>query len=187
MPISGEALRRKQILINFVVALLAKVSASVQRKRILIFFAMAAVVAARAAGQATVLPPDFSIIVLPDTQNEAQWFPGMMDSQTRWIVDNRENLNIQMVLGVGDIVNDGASNEQQGNADAAIKLLDNAGIPSMLAIGNHDYDGANAGAKNRIATGFNHWWGPDRYAGRDYYKGNEQGGSYPQGSNENFY
>src|SRR5262249_54415137 len=113
--------------------------------------------------------------------------PGMMDSQTRWIVDNRENLNIQMVLGVGDIVNDGASNEQQGNADAAIKLLDNAGIPSMLAIGNHDYDGANAGAKNRIATGFNHWWGPDRYAGRDYYKGNEQGGSYPQGSNENFY
>src|SRR6185437_10730146 len=59
-------------------------------------------------------PPTFgsvsglTIIVLPDTQNEAQFFPSVLDSQTSWIVNNQKALNIQMVLGVGDIVNDGA-------------------------------------------------------------------------------
>jgi hypothetical protein len=123
---------------------------------------------------------DFSIVVLPDTQNEAQFFPQVMNSQTNWIAQNQDQLNIQMVLGVGDIVNDGAQTAQQQNADAAIRVLDNAGIPYMLAIGNHDYDGA--APKNRSVTGFNQWFGPTRYAGKTYYKG-----SYPSGSNENFY
>src|SRR5262249_32424331 len=124
---------------------------------------------------------DFSIVVLPDTQNEAQFFPQVMNSQTKWIVDNAQARNIQMVLGVGDIVNDGADNAQQQNADAAIRLLDNAGIPYMLAIGNHDYNGFNPKV-SRDATGFNQWFGPARYAGKPFYKGN-----FPSGSNENFF
>jgi hypothetical protein len=123
---------------------------------------------------------DFSIIVLPDTQNEAQFFPQVMNAQTKWIVANAQARNIQMVLGVGDIVNDGASTAQQQNADAAIRVLDNASIPYMLAIGNHDYDGANP--KSRSVTGFNQWFGPARYAGKSFYKGN-----FPSGSNENFF
>jgi hypothetical protein len=125
---------------------------------------------------------DFTIIVLPDTQNEAQYYPNVMASQTQWIVANQSALNIQAVLGVGDIVNDGASDAQQQNADAAIKLLDNAGIPYLMAIGNHDYDGALMSGLGRSVTGFNNWWGPNRYAGKSYYQGN-----YPSGSNENFY
>lgn len=123
---------------------------------------------------------DFSIVVLPDTQNEAQFFPQVMNSQTTWIVNNADARNIQVVLGVGDIVNDGASDAQQQNASAAIKMLDNAGIPYLLAIGNHDYDGANP--KSRSVVGFNRWFGPARYAGKAFYKGN-----FPSGSNENFY
>src|ERR1051326_6970156 len=123
---------------------------------------------------------DFSIVVLPDTQNEAQFFPQVMNSQTKWVVDNAQARNIQMVLGVGDIVNDGASDAQQQNADAAIRILDNAAIPYQLAIGNHDYDGANP--KSRSVIGFNHWFGPARYASKTFYKGN-----FPSGSNENFY
>lgn len=123
---------------------------------------------------------DFSIVVLPDTQNEAQFFPQVMNSQTNWIVNNADALNIQMVLGVGDIVNDGAVDAQQQNADAAIRVLDNAGVPYQLAIGNHDYD--NADPKSRSVVGFNKWFGPARYAGKAYYQG-----SFPSGSNENFY
>ena len=123
---------------------------------------------------------DFTIIALPDTQNEAQFFPSVMKSQTQWIVNNQQTLNIQMVLGEGDIVNDGADNTQQANADAAIRLLDTAGVPYMLAIGNHDYDGANPKA-SRSALGFNQWFGPARYADYSYYKGNLSD------SNENFY
>jgi carboxypeptidase family protein/Big-like domain-containing protein/calcineurin-like phosphoesterase family protein len=124
---------------------------------------------------------DFTIIALPDTQNEAQFFPAVMQSQTQWIVNNQQALNIQMVLGEGDIVNDGADNTQQANADAAVRLLDTAGVPYLLAIGNHDYDGANPKV-SRSALGFNQWFGPARYAGYSFYKGN-----FPSGSNENFY
>ena len=126
---------------------------------------------------------DFSFILLPDTQNEAQFFPNVLSSQTQWIVDNRTQLNIQAVLGLGDIVNNGTDPAQQTNADSAIRRLDNAGIPYFLAIGNHDYDGGeDAGVVARAVTGFNQWFGPSRYAGKSYYKGN-----FPSGSNENFY
>jgi hypothetical protein len=125
--------------------------------------------------------PDFSIVVLPDTQNEAQFFPQVLNSEIQWIVTNRTALNIQAVLGEGDIVNDGASTAQQQNADAAVRLLDSAEIPYLLAIGNHDYDAASPKA-SRSVTGFNQWFGPARYAVKPYYKGN-----FPTGSNENFY
>ena len=135
-----------------------------------------------ALGFSQVTAPDFTLILFPDTQNESQYFPNVLDSETVWVANNRSALNIQAVLGLGDIVNDGASTAQQQNADAAIKTLDHAGIPYFLAIGNHDYDGANTGASARKATGFNQWFGPARYAGKSYYKGN-----FPSGSNENFY
>src|SRR5690242_13244187 len=44
---------------------------------------------------------DFTIIALPDTQNESQFFPAALSSQTKWIAANRRELNIQMVLGEG--------------------------------------------------------------------------------------
>ncbi|HEY6273000.1 MAG TPA: metallophosphoesterase, partial [Terriglobales bacterium] len=123
---------------------------------------------------------DFTIIALPDTQNEAQFDPNVLASQMSWIVANRTTLNIGVVLGEGDIVNEGASTAQMQNADAAYKLLDQAGIPYFAAIGNHDYDGADPKA-SRSAQSFNQWFGPARYAGRPFYQGNLDG------SNENFY
>jgi hypothetical protein len=145
--------------------------------RLLGSFALVVFFVAVAAAQSS----DFTIIALPDTQNEAQFFPGALASQTEWIVDHRDDLNIQMVLGEGDIVNDFSSPAQQQNADAAFRVLDRADIPYMLAIGNHDYDHA-APKKGRPVTGFNRFFGPSRYAGRDYYRGN-----FPSGSNENFF
>ena len=149
--------------------------------RALLLVVVAALASAFCSSQ-QVTAPDFSIILLPDTQNEAQYYPQVLNSQTQWIAANQANLNIQAVLGLGDIVNDGAELDEQQNADAAIKILDNAGVPYFLAIGNHDYDAANTGAATRDADGFNRWFGPARYAGKSYYQGN-----FPTGSNENFY
>lgn len=125
---------------------------------------------------------DFTIVLLPDTQNEAQFYPSVFAAQTQWIASNRSAMNIQVVLGLGDIVNDGADNAQQQNADAAIRNLDNAKVPYLLAIGNHDYDQANTGAARRTDTGYEKWFGPARYAGYSYYKG-----GFPPGTNANFY
>jgi len=123
---------------------------------------------------------DFTIIALPDTQNEAEFNSNVLNSQTQWIVANRAALNIGAVLGEGDIVNDGSTTAQMQNADAAYRLLDQAGIPYFAAIGNHDYDNADPKA-GRSVSGFNQWFGPARYAGNSWYKGNLNG------SNENFY
>ncbi|ABF42328.1 metallophosphoesterase [Candidatus Koribacter versatilis Ellin345] len=122
---------------------------------------------------------DFTIIAMPDVQNESQYYPQVLHAETQWIVNARGALNIQAVVGLGDIVNNGSDNTQWANADAAFRLLDNAGIPYLLAIGNHDYD--NAAPASRSAVGFNEWFGPWRYAGRPWYDGNYNG------SNENFY
>ncbi|HET9166934.1 MAG TPA: carboxypeptidase regulatory-like domain-containing protein, partial [Candidatus Angelobacter sp.] len=130
---------------------------------------------------AQVNPPDFTVVVLPDPQNETQYFPQVLNSQTKWIVNNQKALNIQMVLTEGDNINDGASTAQLQNLDAAFRLLENAGVPYLLAIGNHDYNGFNPKASRNL-TGFNQWFGPGRFAGKTYFKGN-----FPAGSNANSY
>lgn len=123
---------------------------------------------------------EFTIVVLPDTQNYSEFRPDIFRAQTQWIADNRESQNIQLVLGVGDIVNHGSSQTEWLNADAAVDVLDGAGVPYLLAIGNHDYD--NAKPSTRSAVLFNQYFGPARYANSPHYSGN-----YPLGSNENFY
>jgi hypothetical protein len=126
-------------------------------------------------------PGDFTIVALPDTQNEAQFFPATLNAELQWIVDHASDQNIQMVLGEGDIVNNTSDIIELQNADASFRLLDNAGVPYLLAIGNHDYEGANPKGSRTVTT-FNQWFGPLRYAGRPYY-----GANFPSGSNENFY
>lgn len=130
---------------------------------------------------AQVNPPDFTVVVLPDPQNETQFFPQVLNSQAQWIVNNRQALNIQMVLTEGDNINDGASTAQLQNIDAAFRLLDNAGMPYLLAVGNHDYNGFNPKASRNL-SGFNQWFGPGRYSGKAFF-----GGNFPSGSNANSY
>jgi hypothetical protein len=123
---------------------------------------------------------EFSIVFLPDTQEYAQYYPKLFMAQTQWIVDNREEFNIQAVLHEGDVVNRNES-EQWAQADAAILILDAAAIPYLIAIGNHDYDTkADAG---RLATGFNTAFPRERYCAHGWW----QGGFYEPGRTENAY
>jgi len=41
---------------------------------------------------------DFSIVLLPDTQNEVQKFPHVFMSQINWIIEKQKELNIQAVV-----------------------------------------------------------------------------------------
>src|SRR5438270_2103477 len=86
---------------------------------------------------------DFTIVVLPDTQYYSESYPAILNSQMQWIVNNAAALNLQMVLGVGDIVNNGGSTTEWATADTAYKKLDAAHIPYFAALGNHDYDANN--------------------------------------------
>lgn len=122
---------------------------------------------------------DFSIVVLPDPQNYSEFYPQIFQQQTQWAVDRRAALNIQLVIGLGDMVNHWDSTTEWQNANTAVAALDAAGLPYVMAIGNHDYD--NFRPSGRSATAFNQWFGPARYAASPVYRGNYNG------SNENFY
>ena len=126
---------------------------------------------------------DFTIIALPDTQYYSESYPQTFTAQTQWIVDNAATLNIQGVVGLGDIVNTAPNIYEWQNADASVKLLDSAHIPYFLAIGNHDYsDSADTSGRTSETANFNAYFGPARYQNYSWYKG-----QYPAGSNENFY
>jgi hypothetical protein len=132
-----------------------------------------------AIGVAQSNPGDFTVVVLPDTQYYSASYPQIFNSQTQWIAANRDALNIQLVIGVGDIVDGPMQATQWQNADAAVRHIDGV-VPYVLAIGNHDYDNVAPGL--RQVTNFNQWFGPSRYAAYPWY-----GGNFPDGSNENFY
>jgi hypothetical protein len=123
---------------------------------------------------------EFSLVFLPDTQEYAQYYPGHFLAQTQWVADHRERFNIRAVLHEGDVVNRSESG-QWAQAEAAMRVLDEAGIPYLVAIGNHDYD--VQGDADRCATGFNAMFSPERYAAHGWW----QGGFYEAGHTENAY
>jgi len=131
-------------------------------------------------------PPDFSIIVLPDTQYYSESYPNILNSQMQWIVTNASALKIQAVLGLGDIVNNSGNSTEWTNADAAYKMLDAAHIPYFAAIGNHDYDNNNPPGRTSASINFNKYFGPSRYR-TSYWSPPYWISSFPAGSNENFY
>ena len=121
--------------------------------------------------------PDFSLIVLPDTQNYTASLsggtPAMFAAQTQWVVDNASILNVAYVTQVGDITNDGDNNETEWtNASNAMALLENPSlmIPYGVEVGNHDQ--TPTGDPSGTTTYYNQYFGMAHFAGRPYYGGN---------------
>lgn len=107
---------------------------------------------------------DFTIIVLPDTQYYSQLYPEIYLSQTQWIVDNKDDLNIVFVSHVGDIVQNNDLYESEWQlADAAMSMLDGV-VPYGVLPGNHDMQvggAANFYEQYFPASRFENesWWG----------------------------
>jgi hypothetical protein len=101
----------------------------------------------------------FTIAVLPDTQNYSEKFPEQFLTQTKWIVDNREQRNIACVLHLGDITNRNTPAEWE-NAVKALHQLDGH-VPYFMALGNHDYS-AGGVCKDRT-TLFNEYFPLSKY------------------------
>jgi len=125
---------------------------------------------------------DFTIVVLPDTQNYSTSYPEIFAAQTEWIVENAtSSLNIQMVLHEGDVVNDGDSATEWSNAMAALNTLNDNNIPNLISLGNHDYDDD---ALTRSSLFFNNNIDYDTwYADKSWFNG----GAYEPGKSDNVY
>lgn len=123
----------------------------------------------------------FTIVVYPDSQNEvdngANKVP-VWRKQNQWVADNKANLNIAAVLGVGDIVNEPSDTAYTTATVNGYDLIDGAGIPYLTIVGNHDFPDLNVSKRN--SSKYDQYFGPSRYSGRQWYLG-----GYPENSNAN--
>ena len=128
----------------------------------------------------------FSVIGLPDTQKYSELYPEIFLAQTQWIVDNRDDLNIEFVSHYGDIVQNGTGSLAIGeynNAEAAMTLLPDANIPHGIAVGNHDVLESGSAGQTYDTSNYLQYFGPQWYGERDWF-----GGASPSGlSNYQFF
>ena len=82
----------------------------------------------------------FTLAVIPDSQQEIlKADDDRLPNRMQWLVAQRQALNLAMVLHVGDLMNwDTPDHIQYERASKAFTLLDDAGIPYAIAVGNHD-------------------------------------------------
>lgn len=166
----------------------------------LVLVALALVSASCGGSGATMPPPppspsgpapatdeqEFTIAVIPDSQYYVRGVRGatmeMFLAQTRWIADKRQSHRIAAVIGLGDIVECADVSLEWEKGKSAYAILEEAGLPYVPTIGNHDYDG-NCGLMDvgRSAQNFNLHFGPQSLTHHGWYGGNFAG------SNENFY
>ncbi len=108
---------------------------------------------------------DFSVVLLPDTQNYSKSFPETYVAQTEWIASERDKQNIRFVIHLGDIVDNHDAEEQWQAADRAHKSLDGV-VPYSVLPGNHD-------AKGDDAALYNKYFPPERFRDCPWYGGHE--------------
>lgn len=100
-------------------------------------------------------PPDFTIVVLPDTQGYSESFPAVFDAQTNWIVANKNTLNIKFVLHNGDLVEHQTgplSATEWGRASISMGILDNQ-VPYSVSTANHDLDDGTQSCPTAVGNG----------------------------------
>ncbi len=128
------------------------------------------------------LPADYaySMIVVGDTQYMVEGDKNFGTAYTnqlyKWISDNAPLLKTQLVVGVGDVADDGLDAEYRIAYDA-IKQM-NGKVPYTLVRGNHDTYGEGN-------TSFNKYFAADATYMSQFT--GENGGLYEQGSVHNSY
>ena len=107
---------------------------------------------------------DFTFAWQADTQYYNEQYFQHQASIHDFIIDQRENMNIQYVVHSGDIVDNYDQLYQWLNANREYKRLDDAGIPYGVLAGNHD-----VGNKINDFTLYSKFFGEDRFLDNPWY------------------
>ena len=113
----------------------------------------------------------WSLVMVPDLQNYVKWGRNqpIMDLMMAWIADNIDTLNIKMVMGVGDLIEndekittdddgDQTTRSQWQAVSSAFAKLDGK-VPYIAATGNHDYTIDKAGNRS---SHYSEFFTPDK-------------------------
>lgn len=93
--------------------------------------------------------PQFSIVSMPDTQfeinREAKYNETKVLNNMKWIAANKDEENIQVVVGPGDLTNAGRQSDPDvkdmfKSISKDYAVLDAAKVPYSITNGNHDSD-----------------------------------------------
>lgn len=124
------------------------------------------IVAAPCAAQST-----FTVVGLPDTQEYAEFYPDIFDSQTSWIVEQRFIRDIRFVSHYGDIVNNGESHAEWLRADLSMGTLDDDDLPYGVCPGNHDITPNGNLYDDYLPEHYIEYFGPDRFEDESWFHG----------------
>lgn len=111
---------------------------------------------------------DFTLAWESDTQYYNEEFYEHQLNIHRFLLEERESLNLQYLFHTGDIVDNFDQPAQWANADPAYQMLDDAELPYNVLAGNHDV-GSMAGDYSQYGK----YFGEARYQDKPWY-----GGSY---------
>lgn len=116
-------------------------------------------------------PESFSFVWMSDTQYYSRNYERYYRDIVHWIKDKQEEQQIKYVIHTGDIIDDHSQAKQWVEADANMKVLDDANIPYGVLAGNHDV--------NHDAVSYKQYWkwfGDERFKAKptfgDSYKNN---------------
>ena len=125
----------------------------------------------------------FTIPVLPDTQYYSEKYPAIFTRQTQWIADYARAQHMIFVSQVGDLVEDYNIDSERMNAQNAMGIIRNAGIPYSVVPGNHDLN-FEAGDTAYYDQYFPYsWYGSGQYPPQN----GAPASNYPAGSNASNY
>lgn len=144
----------------------------------------------------------FTVAVISDTQNYVDathpqpFNKNIFLDQTRYLAENRRGLKLSFVTHVGDVVQHGDGTNVKFPARygarrdiewlyamEAMDVLDGAGIPFGMCIGNHDYDNYGALLDRPLVStpgGWNKYFGPGSkyFRGKPWYGGASEDTGY---------
>ncbi len=97
-------------------------------------------------------------VVFPDTQNNAGYFPEVLNSQFDWVAENSSQFDF--ILHVGDVVESSSNTTQWALAKTNFDKLTAKSLPFAFCMGNHDVNislntDAGATCDKRISTACN--------------------------------
>lgn len=106
-----------------------------------------------AAAKATT-DPDFTFVIFPDTQFMTDTYNELWQGMVDYVLASQNSLNIQAVIGVGDVSNT-ANDTAYQLASFNYGRIISAGIPTIVSVGNHDYDNQATRDTTTFDTYFN--------------------------------
>lgn len=121
---------------------------------------------------------DYTFAIFPDIQIMTNFNPDRLNNQIQWLVNNKEEMNVEFAMFVGDLSDYGQREYLYERAASAMSRLDNV-IPYCFVPGNHDYDD-NANTRSQVY--FNTHFPYDKHSQLPGF-----GGVYKEGSMANSY